>query len=307
MPEEHSIPSDAIGKRLDHVLAALYPGHSRSQLQAWIKEGRVLLDGKATKPSEKIRSSGLLSVSPPEEGGPVETRPEEIPLDILYEDDDLLILNKAAGMVVHPAAGNPDGTLVNALLHHCGGTLSTVGGEDRPGIVHRLDKETSGIMVVAKNNPTHEALAAQFQSRDVTKIYLAIASGTFRESSGTIEVEMGRHPVNRKKMAVLPVGTGRHSKTEWRFLRELKHGTLVECLLHTGRTHQIRVHLKHIGHPLMGDALYGKRGPYARQMLHAWKLGFIHPRTGKRLDFESPIPEDFLKAGATPPFNTEGT
>jgi 23S rRNA pseudouridine1911/1915/1917 synthase len=215
---------------------------------------------------------------------------------VLFEDDDLIVLNKPAGLVVHPAAGNWTGTLVNALLHHCHG-LSSIGGEQRPGIVHRLDKETSGCLVVAKNDAAHQALAKQFAGREVTKIYLALAAGKFARLSGTIEAPIGRHPVLRKKMTVMLEGRGRASKTGYRVLLTLPMGTLVECTLHTGRTHQIRVHLKHLGHPVLGDDVYGKRGSFARQMLHAWRLGFIHPRTAERLNFESPIPPDFVEAG----------
>jgi len=202
-------------------------------------------------------------------------------------------------MVVHPAAGNPSGTLVNALLHHCT-SLSGIGGEQRPGIVHRLDKETSGCLVVAKNDLAHQGLSKQFAGRTLLKVYLALAAGHLTKKTGVIETEIARHPVHRKKMAVVEKGRGRASTTDYRVLRELPGASLVECTLHTGRTHQIRVHLKHLGHPLLGDALYGRRGSYERQMLHAWKLGFTHPRTGKWMEFQSPIPQDFVDAGALP-------
>jgi 23S rRNA pseudouridine1911/1915/1917 synthase len=202
---------------------------------------------------------------------------------------------------VHPGAGNPRHTLVNALLEHCGATLSGIGGEQRPGIVHRLDKDTSGCLVVAKNDYAHAHLSRQFAGRTVVKIYLALVQGYFtRERNGTVEGEIGRHPVHRKKMAVLPRG-GRASRTGWRVLAELPNlgGSLVECVLHTGRTHQIRVHMKHLGHPLFGDALYAPRylGAFPRQMLHSWKLGFAHPRTGAAVQFCSPVPEDFIAVG----------
>ena len=202
-------------------------------------------------------------------------------------------------MVVHPAAGNPTGTLVNALLHHCTG-LSGIGGAQRPGIVHRLDKETSGCLVVAKNDLAHQGLSRQFAGRSILKVYLALAAGHFAKKSGTIEACIARHPVHRKKMSVAENGKGRPSTTDFRVLRELSDASLVECTLHTGRTHQIRVHLKHLGHPLLGDALYGRRAGYPRQMLHAWKLGFNHPRTGQWMEFQSPIPQDFLDAGGVP-------
>jgi 23S rRNA pseudouridine1911/1915/1917 synthase len=287
-------PEDA-GKRLDHFLSQKMHGFSRSRLQALIREGFATIDGARVSPSRKVRGGErvTLEVPPP---APAANLPELIPLEILHEDADLIVVNKPAGLVVHPAAGHAGGTLVNALLHHCG-TLSVIGGVERPGIVHRLDKETSGCLVAAKNDSAHQNLSRQFASREVKKTYLAIASGRFAKRAGTISVPIGRHPVDRKKMAALPAGKGRASTTDWRALRELGIGTLVECALHTGRTHQIRVHLKHLGHPVLGDPLYGKRGGFARQMLHAWKLGFTHPRTGKRLDFVATIPPDFIAAG----------
>lgn len=299
MPE-YVVSSEEAGDRLDHFLASKLPELSRSRLQALVKEGHVLLNGGATKPSEKIRPGNVVQITIPEPTAPTDTLPQEIPLEILYEDDDLLVINKAAGMVVHPAAGNPDGTLVNALLHHCT-SLSGIGGEQRPGIVHRLDKETSGCMVVAKNDFSHQALSKQFADRQTMKVYLALVTGRFKAASGTVVTDIGRHPVHRKKMAVLNEGKGRNAVTDWRVLRELPKGTLVECTLHTGRTHQIRVHMKHLGHPLLGDELYGKRAGFERQMLHAWKLGFHHPRTGQWMQFESVIPDDFVAAGAVPP------
>jgi 23S rRNA pseudouridine1911/1915/1917 synthase len=222
---------------------------------------------------------------------------------VLYEDGDLLVINKSPGLVIHPAAGHARHTLVNALLGHCGG-LSTIGGEQRPGIVHRLDKDTSGCLVVAKNDLSHAHLSRQFAGRTVTKIYLALVQGYFPDTrSGTIENQIGRHPIHRKKMAVLDRG-GRASRTAWRVVQDIAGvGSVVECRLHTGRTHQIRVHLKHLGHPLLGDALYAPRqaGHYPRQMLHAWQLGFQHPRTGKPLHFSSPLPGDFILAGVRLP------
>jgi len=227
---------------------------------------------------------------------PTDTVAEEIALDVLFEDDDLIVLNKPAGLVVHPAAGHWSGTLVNALLHHCR-ALSGIGGEQRPGIVHRLDKETSGCLVAAKNDAAHQALARQFAGREVTKSYLALVAGKLPRTSGVIEAPIGRHPVHRKKMTVVPAGRGREARTDFRVRAELPRGTLVECTLHSGRTHQIRVHLKHLGHPVLGDEVYGQRAGFARQMLHAWRLGFTHPRTNERVNFESPIPPDFVEAG----------
>jgi 23S rRNA pseudouridine1911/1915/1917 synthase len=297
---EYTVPPEASGNRLDHFLAERLAHLSRSRIQALIKEGHVLLDGKQAKPSEKIRPGELISAVEPPAVPVTGTTAQELPLEILFEDADLVVLNKAAGMVVHPAAGNLDGTLVNALLHHCT-ALSGIGGEQRPGIVHRLDKETSGCMVVAKNDLAHQALSKQFASREVLKVYLALAAGHFAIKEGVIETQIGRHPVHRKKMAVLEAGAGRTAVTDYRVLRELcevKGGksSLVECTLHTGRTHQIRVHLKHLNHPILGDALYGRRDHFPRQMLHAWKLGFTHPRTGQWQQFEAPVPEDFKEA-----------
>jgi 23S rRNA pseudouridine1911/1915/1917 synthase len=283
------------GARLDHFLAARTQEFSRSRLQMLVREGFVTIDGHAATPSRKLRAGERVTLRVPEPV-PAGSLPEDIALDILYEDADLIVINKPPGLVVHPAAGHATGTLVNALLHHCG-ALSVIGGMERPGIVHRLDKESSGCLVAAKNDLAHRELARQFASRDVTKIYLALAAGRFQRTSGTVNVAIGRHPIHRKKMAAVPAGKGRDSKTGWRVLTVLPAGTLVECALHTGRTHQIRVHLKHLGHPLLGDAVYGKRGDFPRQMLHAWKLGFQHPRTGKRLDFVAPIPPDFIAAG----------
>jgi 23S rRNA pseudouridine1911/1915/1917 synthase len=301
MPE-FPVDAHAAGERLDLFLAAKVPHLSRSRLQALIRQGHVTLAGKPAKPGDKVRAGATVAVTePPAEPSLLE--PEDIPLDILYEDADLLVLNKPAGLVVHPAAGHARHTLVHALLAHCA-SLSGIGGEQRPGIVHRLDKDTSGCLVVAINDTAHAHLSRQFAGRSVTKIYLALVQGCFAgPRSGSIENQIGRHPVHRKKMAVLDRG-GRSARTTWRVAQELPGvGTLVECTLHTGRTHQIRVHLKHLGHPLLGDALYAPRmaGHYPRQMLHAWKLGFTHPRTGKAIQFCSPLPEDFRLAGVRAP------
>ena len=292
--EFHAEPEDA-GARLDQVLAARAGTLSRARIQDLIKAGHVTLNGRPTKASARLRAGDALALSEPPPV-PISTLAEDLALDVLFEDDDLIVLNKPAGMVVHPAAGNWQGTVVNALLHHCP-ALSGIGGEQRPGIVHRLDKETSGCLVAAKNDTAHQSLSKQFAGREITKIYLALAAGKFRHASGVIEGAIGRHPVQRKKMTVLEDGRGRASKTSYRVLSELPAGTLVECTLHTGRTHQIRVHLRHLGHPLLGDEVYGRRAGFARQMLHAWRLGFTHPRTGARLNFQSPIPADFLEAG----------
>lgn len=292
-PEPTILTAEQGGGRLDHFLAAQLPALSRARLQALVKSGHITLNGAVARSSAKLKVGDRVSVTePPPE--PSEVTAQDIPLSVLFEDDDLIVIDKPAGLVVHPAVGHRDGTLVNALLHHCE-ELSGVGGVERPGIVHRLDKETSGCLVVAKNDTTHRALVEQFAERDVTKVYLTLAAGRFRWKSGDIQQPIGRHRSNRQKMAVDERGKPAH--TGWRVLQELPCGTLVECTLHTGRTHQIRVHLKHLGHPVLGDEVYGKRGDFTRQMLHAWKLGFTHPRTGERLNFVSPIPPDFREAG----------
>jgi 23S rRNA pseudouridine1911/1915/1917 synthase len=290
------ITAGEVPGRLDQFLVARLADLSRARIQALIKGGAITLNGAVVKPGGKLRAGDVVAVTIPEAVS-TETRAQDIPLNILFEDDDLIVLNKPAGLVVHPAAGHADGTLVNALLHHCT-ALSGIGGERRPGIVHRLDKDTSGCLVAAKNDLAHRALVRQFAGREVVKIYLALASGAPAKSSGTIEAPIGRHPIHRKKMAV--VERGRPARTDWRVLGPVPGGSLIECTLHSGRTHQIRVHLKHLGHPLLGDEVYGKRGAFPRQMLHAWRLGFTHPRSGERVSFVSPIPADFVEAGCPP-------
>jgi 23S rRNA pseudouridine1911/1915/1917 synthase len=284
------------GARLDHFLAARMEELSRSRLQALIASGHITLNGATTRSGAKVRDGDTVEVTIPA-ATPSETLAQEIPLSLLFEDDDLIVIDKPAGIVVHPAAGNPDGTLVNALLHHCT-ALSGIGGVQRPGIVHRLDKETSGCLVAAKNDAAHQALVRQFAGREIGKIYLALAAGKPAQASGEINEPIGRHPVARQKMAVVP--KGRAARTSWRVRGEVPGGALIECTLHTGRTHQIRVHLKHLGHPILGDDVYGRRGTFTRQMLHAWRLAFTHPRTGERVRFESPIPADFVEAGCPP-------
>lgn len=294
-------PANA-GERLDHFLTAALPQFTRSRLQNLTRDEHILLNGAVAKPGAKLRAGDRITLQEPPPR-PAEPQAEEIPLQVLYEDDDLIVINKAAGIVVHPAAGNWEGTLVNALLHHCG-TLSGLGGEERPGIVHRLDKDTSGCLVAAKSDLAYQTLVRQFAGREVTKIYLALAAGRFPLRSGSIRAPIERHPVNRKQMAVVEEGRGRAAHTDWRVLQELPAGTLVECTLHTGRTHQIRVHLKHLGHPLLGDEVYGRKAGFPRQMLHAWQLGFAHPRTGAPLHLVAPLPEDFRAAGVVIPADT---
>ena len=222
--------------------------------------------------------------------------PEKVALFVLFEDDDLIVINKPAGISVHPGAGRKSGTLVNALLSHCK-DLSGIGGKERPGIVHRLDKETSGCLVVAKNDFAHNDLARQFASRTIDKIYLTLVAGKLRRASGSIVAPIARHRVHRKKMMIAREG-GRMARTDFKVVRTGREASLLECRLHSGRTHQIRVHLQHLGYPILGDTVYGGRraGQFSRQMLHAWKLGFDHPRGKRRMDFEAPLPEDFAKA-----------
>jgi len=285
-----TVPNEHAGWRLDRYLALALPQFSRSRLQTLIRSGDVQLQGKAARVRETVRAGDVVRlVEPPVQE--IEDQAEEIPLEILFEDDDLLVLNKAPGLVVHPGAGNQTHTLVNALLHHCA-SLSGIGGKQRPGIVHRLDKETSGCLVVAKNDAAHSALARQFAEREVNKTYLALVAGIPKRSRGIIEAPIGRHPVHRKKMHI-DLRRGRAARTEYRVLQSGGGISLVECALHSGRTHQIRVHLHHLGHPVIGDSLYGKKNAAPRQMLHAWKLGFTHPRTKERLFFEAPVPPDF--------------
>src|SRR5581483_10924092 len=292
---EFHVEKSEAGRRLDQFLAEKMPHLTRSRVQALIKSGHARLNAAMAKASVKIKRDDVVLIDEPPPQ-PVETAPEDIALDVLFEDDDIVVINKPAGMVVHPAAGNLSRTLVNALLHHCK-SLSGIGGEQRPGIVHRIDKETSGCLVVAKSDFAHAHLSRQFAARTVTKIYLALVVGHLKTKDCIVEAPIGRHPVHRKKMAVIE--RGRVAKTTFHVLRELAFGSLVECTLHTGRTHQIRVHLKHIGHPLLGDKLYaGKQaGDFPRQMLHAWKLGFAQPRTGAPMNFRAPLPEDFVNIG----------
>jgi 23S rRNA pseudouridine1911/1915/1917 synthase len=287
-----SLESD-VGKRLDRYLAENATELSRSRLQALIREGAITLNGHTAKPRQALVLADRIIVTIPDPT-PAEALPEDIPLDVLYEDDYLLVLNKASGLVVHPAAGNLTGTLVNALLHHCRGRLASIGGVERPGIVHRLDKDTSGCLVVAKTDPVHQSLTEQFSSRSVSKFYLAVVKGRPPLDHGTIENQIARDPRNRQKMAVVLPPAGKTAVTDYRVLNPMADSSLVECELHTGRTHQIRVHMREMGHPILGDPIYAKNTAGAqRLMLHAWKLGFTHPASGEKVAFESPIPLDF--------------
>jgi 23S rRNA pseudouridine1911/1915/1917 synthase len=289
------VPKEASKRRLDRFLAGELPQFSRSRIQQLIRAGLVKLNGKKARPRDLLRTNDQVDLTepPPDK---IDNQPENIPLDVLFENDDLIVINKPAGMVVHPGAGHREHTLVNALLHHCP-ILSGIGGKERPGIVHRLDKDTSGCIVVAKNDETHRELSAQFAARTVEKIYLALVAGKLRKSSGVIEEKIGRHPVDRQRMSVAS-SRGRSAKTEYRTMRSADGMSLVECKLHSGRTHQIRVHLHHLGHPVLGDKVYGPKPSknFSRQMLHAWKLGFRHPRTREWKRFEAPLPDDFERA-----------
>ncbi|HXR47440.1 MAG TPA: RluA family pseudouridine synthase [Candidatus Limnocylindrales bacterium] len=298
---EKSLPAE----RLDAFLRRRFPAVSRVALKRLIEAGHVRLNGQPVKPTHAPRAGEEIEIRWPEPR-PARALPEEIPLDILFEDRSLLVLNKPAGLVVHPAAGHEEHTLVNALLHHCGGELSGIGGVARPGIVHRLDKETSGCLVIAKNDETHMALSAQFAGRKVKKIYHAIVCGKLARDSGEVRAAIARHPSHRKRMAVRGDDAGRAAHTSWRVLKRLNSATLVEAQLHTGRTHQIRVHFQFLGHPLAGDETYGARQNQKlteltgyhppRVMLHARELSFVHPRTEASLSFEAPLPNDFREA-----------
>jgi 23S rRNA pseudouridine1911/1915/1917 synthase len=268
---------------------------SRAFIQKLIAQGNVKLAGREAQRDEPVRAGDeiFVEIPPPR---PLEAQAEDIPLDVLHEDEDLIVIDKPAGIVVHPAAGNLEHTLVNALLHHCRGKLAGIGGVQRPGIVHRLDKDTTGCLVVAKTDFAHQALVKEFKSRRVRKIYRAVCAGTFKKTSGRIETTIGRSEQNRKKMSAR-ARRGRPALTEYRVLNQREDFALVELTLHTGRTHQIRVHMAHIGHSVIGDPVYG-RGmeiPVARPLLHAYKLGFVHPRTGDFVEFTAPVPDDILR------------
>jgi 23S rRNA pseudouridine1911/1915/1917 synthase len=299
--------------RIDRWLADQLPDFSRSFLQKCIKDGRVTVDGKAVKSRATIQPNQTVELAVPqlEEAAP---EPQKIPLDVLYEDDALLVINKPAGMVVHPSAGHPDGTLVNAILGHCGESLSGINGVRRPGIVHRLDADTSGAILVAKHDQAHRHLAAALKDRSLKRTYWALVQGATKEAEGTIETWLGRSTNNRLRRAVVPEkrGDARHAVTHWRVLERFHGATLIECRLQTGRTHQIRVHLAHLGHPVVGDDLYGFRPEVVegqqvgrnrflfhqalqrlkRQFLHAVSLEFVHPTTGETHRVEAPLADD---------------
>ena len=296
MNKEYTVTDSDAGSRLDVFLSAQPDNPSRSNIQKMITEGNVSVNGQVKRANYKLRPADniVMTYQPPQE---IEAAPEDIPLDILYEDSDIIVVNKARGMVVHPAAGVYTGTLVNALLYHCGDELSGINGKIRPGIVHRLDKDTSGVMVVAKNDFAHNSLAEQIGSKTAVKEYVALVHGNITEEKGIIEANIGRHPVDRKKMAVVTSG-GKPATTVFHVLERFKNCTFVKCRLLTGRTHQIRVHMAYIGHPLIGDPKYcnsKNKFDIQGQALHSLSLTLIHPRTNQEMTFTAPIPQDMQK------------
>ena len=290
-----TVEESEAGQRLDAYLAGKIPGVSRSYIQKLIEDGMVLVNGQSAKGKAKTYSGMNVLICLPEPE-PLRVKPENIPLDIVYEDSDILVINKPRDMVVHPAPGNKDNTLVNALLYHCRDSLSDINGVIRPGIVHRIDKDTTGLIAVAKNNRAHQSLAQQLKDRSMKRVYEAIVEGVIREDRGTIDAPIGRHPVDRKKMAVTP-GKGKEAVTHFEVLERLKGATYIRARLETGRTHQIRVHMAYINHPVYGDPLYGRNTKKLTggQMLHARYLRLMHPSTGEYMEFEAKLPDDFVK------------
>lgn len=294
-----TVTEEEEGTRLDRLLTDYLEGaHSRSYLQKLLREGLVTLNGRPAKASCRVKAEDQVAFSVPDKVLP-DILPENIPLDILYEDDDVLVVNKPKNMVVHPAPGHYSHTLVNAVMYHCGSSLSGINGVMRPGIVHRIDKDTTGSVIICKNDAAHQSIAAQLKEHSITRRYIAIACGVIRDDELTIHAPIGRDPRNRKKMAVLPAGQGRDAITHVKVLKRYRDYTCIECRLETGRTHQIRVHLAYIGNPLLGDTVYapGRKWPYhlEGQCLHARVLGFIHPRTGEYIETVAPLPAYFQK------------
>lgn len=286
------LTADRAGERCDQFLARQLPEISRSAAQRLLEEGAVTLGGLPLKKNYKTGEGDVLTLVFPDPVA-VDLRPQNIPLDIVYEDGDVIVVNKPIGMVVHPAAGHPDGTLVNALLYHCGKSLSGINGELRPGIVHRIDRDTSGLIIAAKNDFAHLSLADQLQDHSLYREYAAVAVGGFKEDEGTVSAPISRHYQDRKKMAVNFL-QGREAVTHWKVLERFRGYTYLQCRLETGRTHQIRVHMAYISHPLLGDSVYGKPYPgLTGQCLHAKALSFVHPRTGERMMLECPLPGEF--------------
>ena len=287
--------TESAGARLDAFLAARLPDLTRSAAARLIEGGLVTVDGKPAGKSARLTGGETVSVTLPQAEEP-EARPQDIPLEVVYEDADVIVVNKPVGMVVHPAPGHPDGTLVNALLHHCAGSLSGIGGQLRPGIVHRIDRDTSGLIIAAKNDAAHACLAAQLSGHTLARTYECLAVGNFREDSGTVDAPIGRHRTDRKKMAVVP--DGRRAVTHWEVIARYQGVTHLRCRLETGRTHQIRVHLAYMGHPILGDTVYGAKKPVpglTGQCLHATGLQFLHPSTGEKITLTCPLPEEFTK------------
>lgn len=288
--------ADRPGERADAFLARVVPDLTRSAAQRLLEAGAVRLAGRPVRKNYRTAPGDVLEVDIPAPQ-PVDLVPQDIPLDIVYEDGDVIVVNKPVGMVVHPAPGHSDGTLVNALLYHCGNTLSGINGTLRPGIVHRIDRDTSGLIIAAKNDAAHLALAAQLADHTLARTYECLAVGNFREDSGTVNAPIGRHPVDRKRMAVVRQG-GREAVTHWEVIARYPGVTHLRCRLETGRTHQIRVHLAHIGHPILGDMVYGAKKPVpglTGQCLHAVGLRFLHPRTGEPVELTCPLPEEFVR------------
>lgn len=286
---KHTVPPGTPPERLDRYLTRLLPDLSRTRIHRLIREGHVRLGQSPLKAAHPVRVGEALLIEPPEQPA-CDLVPASIPLTVLHEDDQLLVVDKPAGLVVHPAPGHPSGTLVNALLGRQT-PLSSVAGPFKPGIVHRLDKDTSGLLVVAKTDAAHRALAGQFAAGEVKRVYLAVVQGRVEQDEGTIEAPIGRHPIRRQKMAVR-YDSPRRALTRYRVRRRFQTATWLELFPQTGRTHQLRVHLKHLGHPLLGDARYGVQGGFPRQALHAHRLGLRHPGAGKWVEFESPLPTD---------------
>ena len=290
------LTADRAGERVDQFLARTLPELTRSAAQRLLEEGAVTRGGGRVKKNDKTAPGDVFTVVLPDPA-PIDVLPQKIPLDVIYEDGDVIVVNKPVGLVVHPAPGHPDGTLVNALLYHCGASLSGINGALRPGIVHRIDRDTSGLIIAAKNDFAHLALAEQLQDHSLCREYEAVCVGNLKQDAGTVRAPIARHPTDRKRMAV-DVLHGREAVTHWTVLERLGGYTHIQCRLETGRTHQIRVHMAKLGHPLLGDTVYGAKKPYpglAGQCLHARRLSFTHPRTGRRMTLECPLPPYFAQ------------
>lgn len=285
--------TEQAGARIDSFLAAQVEGLTRSAAARLLEQGNVTVNGKPLAKNYRLRGDEVIDVEQPE-AVETEVTAQDIPLDVVYEDEDVIVVNKPVGLVVHPAPGHPDGTLVNALLHHCGDSLSGVGGEKRPGIVHRIDRDTSGLIIAAKNDAAHLGLSAQLADHTLARTYECLVVGNLREDRGTVDAPIDRHPIDRKKMAVRP--DGRRAVTHWEVIARYNGITHVRCRLETGRTHQIRVHMAHINHPILGDTVYGSKKAVpglTGQCLHATGLAFLHPRTGEKISLACDLPEEF--------------